>query len=80
MALDTNSEIFVMHVAIQELKEIPMHSKKQAQVGVLLFDKASTEVLAEYFDYSNVFLAENVAELPKQIEINDHTIKLEKGK
>ena len=50
------------------------------QVRVLLFDKASTEVLAEYSDYSNFFLAENVAELPKNMGMNEHAIKLEEGK
>ena len=57
-----------------------MHSKKQAQIGALLFDKALTEVLAEYSDYSDVFLAENAAKLPDNIGINEHAIKLEEGK
>ena len=35
----------------------------EAQVGAQLFDKAPTEVLAEYSDYSNVFSTENAAEL-----------------
>ena len=62
--LDAESEIFVGYVAIQEQKEMPVHSKKQAQVGALLFDKAQIEVLAEYSNYGNVFSAENVTELP----------------
>ena len=56
-----------------------MHSKKQAQVGALLFDKAPTKVSAEYSDYSNVFSAENAVEFPENTGINKHTIKLEKG-
>ena len=59
---------------------MPIHSKKQAQVGALLFDKAFIKVLAEYSNYSNVFSAENVAELPENIRMNEHTIKLEEGK
>ena len=35
---------------------------------------------AEYSDYSDVFLAEIIAELPENIGINKHIIKLEKGK
>ena len=53
-----------------------MLSKKQAQVGVLLFDKASTEVPVEYSDYSDVFSVENAAELPENIGMNKHAIKL----
>ena len=67
VALDIGSEIFVMHIAIWEKKEMAMDSIKnayiKAQVGVLIFDKAPTIILIEYFDYSNVFLAKNVAEL-----------------
>ena len=42
-----------------------MYSKKQAQVGALLFNEAIIEILAEYSDYNNIFLAENIAKLPK---------------
>ena len=57
-----------------------MHSEKQAQVGALLLDEAPTKVPAEYSDYSNVFSAENAAELPENTGINEHAIKLEEGK
>ena len=52
----------------------------KAQVKVLLFDKSPTEVLAEYSDYSNIFLAKNVAKLPENTKMNEHAIKLEKDK
>ena len=80
VALDVDSETFVVHVAIREREEMPVHSEKQAQVGTLLFDEAPTEVPAEYSDYSNVFSAENAAELPENTGINEHAIKLEEGK
>ena len=80
VALDVNSKTFVIHVATWEQEEMPVHSEKQAQVGALLFDKAPTKVLAEYFDYSNVFSAENAAELPENTGINEHAIELEEGK
>ena len=57
-----------------------MHSKKQVQIRALLFDKAFTEVLAKYFDYSNVFSMEYATELLENTEINEHVIKLKKGK
>ena len=80
MALDVNNKTFVMHMAIRNQEKMLMHSKKQAQVRALLFDKALTEVLAEYSDYSNIFLAENAAKLPENTGINKHAIKLEEGK
>ena len=61
-----------------------VYSKKQAQikaqVEVLLFNKALTKVPAEYSDYSNIFSTEYVVELPENIGINEHTIKLEESK
>ena len=69
-----------MHVAIREQEEMPVHSERQAQVGALLFDKALTEVPAEYSDYSDVFSAENAAKLLENTGINEHAIELEEGK
>ena len=79
-ALDTDSETFVVHVAIREQEKMPVYSKRQAPIGALLFNKALTEVLAEYSDYSNVFSAEYVAKLPENTGMNEHAIKLEEGK
>ena len=78
--LDVGSEIFIMHVAIWEQEKIPVHSKRQAQVRTLIFNEAPTEVLVEYSNYSNVFSAENVAELLEHIRMNEHAIKLGKDK
>ena len=80
MVLDANSETFVVHVAISKQEEMPVHSKKQAQVGALLLNKAPTKVLAEYSDYSNIFSAEYTVESPENIGMNEYTIAIEKGK
>ena len=80
VAIDVDSKTFIVHVAIWVQKEMPVHSKRQAQVGALLFDKAPSEVPAKYYDYSNIFSADNAAEILEHIEINDHAIKLEEGK
>ena len=80
IALNVGSETFVVYVTIRKQEEMPVHSKKQAQDGVLLFDKAPTKVPAEYSDYSNIFSAENAAELPENTGINEYAIKLEEGK
>ena len=59
---------------------MPVHFEKQAQVGALLFDKVFAEVLVEYLNYSNVFSAENAAELSENTRMNKYTIKLKKDK
>ena len=87
-ALDADSETFVVHMAIRERKEMVVNPGKKAQieaqsgaqVGALLFDEAPTEVSAEYSDYSDIFLAENAAELPENTGTNKYAIKLEEGK
>ena len=79
-ALDANSETFVVYMAIQKWEKMPVYSKKQAQVGVLLFKKAPTEIPAEYSDYSNIFSGEYVAELLENTGMNEYVIKLEEGK
>ena len=84
--MDAESETFVVHIVIREQKKMPVHSERQAQiqdkaqVGVLLFDEAPTDVSAKYSNYSDVFSAENVTELPENTEMNEHTIELEEGK
>ena len=95
-ALDAGSETFVMHMAIREREEILVHSESQAQieaeayidaqgqigaqVGALIFNKAPLKIPAEYSDYSNVFSAENEADLPENTGMNEYAIKLEEGK
>ena len=49
-----------------------------AQVGALILNKVPNKVLADYFDYSNVFLAKNIAELSEYFGMNNHTIELKK--
>ena len=59
---------------------MPVYAERQAQVGALIFNEAPIEVSVEYFNYSNVFSAENAVELPENTGINEHAIKLEEGK
>ena len=40
-----------MHIAIEEQKKILIHFEKQAQIGVLLFDKILINVLVKYSNY-----------------------------
>ena len=90
--LNADSETFVVHVAIQEQKKMVIDPVRKtqieaqsgvqngAQVEGLIFNKAPIEVPVEYSNYSNVFSAENVAELLENIGINEHAIELKKGK
>ena len=59
---------------------MPVYSKKQAQDGALLFDKAFTKVSAEYSNYNNVFSAKNAAELLENTKINEYAIELKESK
>ena len=72
--------MFIVYVAIREQEKMSVHSKKQAQVGALLFDKAFTKVLAEYSNHSNIFSAENITKLLENTKINEQAIKLKKSK
>ena len=82
--LDINSKTFVVYMAIREQEKMQVYSKKQAQieaqVGALLFNKASAEVSAELSNYSDVISAEYVTELSENTGINEYAIKLEEGK
>ena len=78
--LNVNNKTFVIYMTIQEQEKIPIHSTKQAQVKAILFNKAFIKVPVEYFDYSNVFLAENAVELLENIRIKEHAIDLEEYK
>ena len=94
--MDAGSKTFVIHVVIWKQEEMAMDPDRKtqikaqsrvqsraqggAQVRALIFNKAPTEVPAEYSDYNNVFSAENIVELPENTGVNDHAIKLEEGK
>ena len=67
-------------MTIQKWEKMLIYSKKQVSIRVLLFDKTFTKVLAKYFDYNNIFLAENVVKLLKNTKINRYVIKLKKNK
>ena len=67
-------------IVVNPGKKAQIKAQSKAQVGALLFNEAFTEIPAEYSDYSNVFLAENVVKLLENTEMNEHAIELEKDK
>ena len=70
----------MIYMAIQKQKEMLAHSKKQAQIRVLLLDEVFTEILAEYSDYNNIFSAENAAKFLENTGMNEHIIELKEDK
>ncbi len=49
---------------------------KKAQIAYLKGNEALTKVLNKYINFADVFLPKLVAEYPKHLGINNHTIKL----
>ena len=67
-------------MVINSGRKAQIEAQSGAQIRALLFDKALIKVPAKYSDYSNVFTAENAAELSENTRINEYAIKLEKDK
>ena len=55
---------------------IEVHLSYQAQLGLLLANKAFIKVLPEYLNYVKVFLFNYIIELLENIAINKYIIKL----
>ena len=60
-------------------RKAQIEAQSGVQVGASLFDNVFTEVSAKYFNYNHKFSVKNIAELPKNIRINEHAIELEEG-
>ena len=88
VALDENSETFVVHVATLEVPKITIHPSQTAQIlgsnavqiAALKQNKASIEVPTKYSDFSDVFLETEALVLPERIDLNEHAIELEGDK
>ena len=78
IAFDLGHETFVVHITSLESpsQEGDVYPFCRAQIAALVANEASTLIPTEYFDFADVFSPELASELPKHIEINDHTIKL----
>lgn len=64
MVLNKNTEIFMIYVGILSMV-LTMHIYLfcQAQVGLLLANKAFIKVLPKYLDYVDIFLFDFIIEL-----------------
>ena len=73
--LDLEHKTFV--VDIESLSSTPLDVRPQ--ISVLIAGEASTNVLAEYLDFTDKFFSDLVSKLPKHIGINNHAIELVDG-
>ena len=77
VALASNKEAFVMHMAYLEAK-MSIQPISKAQMTLLLAKRVS--VPKEYAEFLDVFLKKSTAVLSKRSNINKHAIDLEPGK
>lgn len=81
VALDENVETFVVHIAIlSTAPTMQVYPLYQAQISLLLADKAPIKVPPKYSDYVDIFLFNLAIKLPKNTDMNKYTIELVKGK
>ncbi len=69
-----------MHVSALDIAEPSIYPSRAAQIAALQWDKVPTEIPAKYSDYADVFSSDLAMELPENTEMNEHAIKLIKGK
>ncbi len=69
-----------MHVSALDVAEPPIHPCRAAQIAALQWDKAPTEIPAEYSDYADIFSSNLAMELLENTGLNEYAIKLVEGK
>lgn len=78
---DENTKTFVIYVATLSVAlTMQVYPFRQTQVGLLLVNKAFIKILSKYSNYTDVFLFNLVVELPGNMRMNEHAIKLIKAK
>ena len=82
IALDADNKIFIMHIAVLNIKSIiiAVYLSQIAQIRLLKANKVLTIVCTKYSNYTNVFLPKLAAKLLKYTNINNYAIKLEKSR
>lgn len=77
VAFNPEYKAFVLHVAALSIDSgDEVYPSRRAQIAHLKVDEAPIEVFNKYADFTDIFLAKLVAELPEHMEINDYAIKL----
>lgn len=80
MALDENTETFIVYIAALLAVAMQVHPFHQTQLELLLAEKVPIKVLPEYLNYGDVFLLNFNIKLLKNVDINKYAIKLVEGK
>ena len=85
IALDLESETFILHVASLSSNALPssspldVHLSRRPQIFGLIVKEAPTKVPAKYSDFADVFSPDLASELSEHTRINDHAIELVEG-
>lgn len=77
VTIDKNVKPFVVHITSLSLSLMLIYTTKKAQIGSFIIKKVN--FLKEYSNFSNVFLKEKDLVLSKITNLNQDTIKLQKG-
>lgn len=76
-AFDPEYEASIIHIAALSINsDNKLHLSKKVQIAYLKADKALIKVPCNYADFADIFSPKLVAELLKNTQINDLTIKL----
>ena len=77
--LDENIKVFVVHISYPSPRsKMTIHLGQEAWIALLLTKEII--VVADYSDFTDMFLKELAEVLPKYTGINKYSIKLEEGK
>ena len=76
VALDENSETFIVHVASLSSTLLDVHLSQRPQISGLIAEEALTKVPNKYANFADIFSPDLAAKLPKYTGINDHAIEL----
>ena len=87
VALDPESEIFIVHVVSLSSNVLPnsstldldVHPSCRPWVSGLIAEEAPTKVPAEYSDFADVFSLDLASKLPEHTGIIDHAINMVDG-
>lgn len=81
MTLNKNIETFIVYfTTLSTTPIIQVYPSYQAQVRLLLANKAFIKDLSKYLDYIDVFLSNLIMELLENTSMNEYIIKLIKDK
>ena len=85
IVLDSEHEIFVVHIASLNSVALPSSSSldvypfRRPEIGGFIAKNAFTTIPDKYADFANIFSSDLTSKLFEHTEINDHAIELMNG-